>query len=42
MPNQQQLDRQNDRRLLTPLLLMAVLLVVGILIFSYTGHALAA
>jgi hypothetical protein len=35
-------DRKNDRRLLTPLLLMATILVLGILIYAYTGHVLAA
>lgn len=39
MPNQHDLDRKNDIGLLTPLLLMAVILAVGILIFAYTGHA---
>jgi uncharacterized protein (UPF0333 family) len=42
MPNQHDLDRRNDIRLITPLLLMAVILAVGILIYAYTGHALAA
>ena len=42
MPNQQDLDRENDRRFVTPLLLMAAILAVGILLYSYTGHALAA
>jgi hypothetical protein len=32
----------NDRRLLTPLLLMAAIIVVGALIYAYTGHSLAA
>ncbi len=35
------LDRRNDKRLLTPLLLMAVIVVAGILIFTYSGHAFA-
>jgi hypothetical protein len=34
-------DRRNDKRLLTPLLLMAVIVVAGIVIYSYTGHASA-
>jgi hypothetical protein len=43
MPNQRNdLDRRNDKRLLTPLLLMAVIIVAGALIFSYAAHALAA
>ncbi len=42
MANQRDLDRQNDMRLLTPLLLMATILVFGILVYAYTGHALAA
>jgi len=42
MPNQQDRDRKNDMRFLTPLLLMALLLVGGILIYAYTGHSLAA
>lgn len=39
---QENIDRTNDRRLLTPLLLMATILALGILIYAYTGHALAA
>jgi hypothetical protein len=39
---QSDLDRRNDRALLTPLLLMALVLVLGILVYVYTGHALAA
>ena len=35
------LDRRNDARLLTPLLLMATILVVGVLVSVYTGHPLA-
>jgi hypothetical protein len=42
MPNQQDLDRTNDARFLTPLLVMAVILVGGILVYAYAGHALAA
>jgi uncharacterized protein (UPF0333 family) len=42
MPNQHDLDRRNDASLLTPLLLMAVLLVLGIVVLAYTGHSLAA
>ena len=42
MVNQRDLDRQNDMRLLTPLLLMATILAFGILAYAFTGHALAA
>jgi hypothetical protein len=42
MQKRSELDRRNDRLLLTPLLLMALILVGGILIYVYTGHALAA
>jgi hypothetical protein len=41
MPNQKDLDRRNDKSLLTPLLLMAVIVVAAIVIFTYTGHASA-
>jgi hypothetical protein len=42
MPNQRDRDRANDIHFLTPLLLIAVIVVCGILIFAYAGHALAA
>jgi hypothetical protein len=42
MPSQRNLDRNNDNQFLTPLLLMAVILIIGILFYAYTGHALAA
>jgi hypothetical protein len=42
MPDHQNSDRDNDVRFLTPLLLMAVILVCGILFYAYTGHSLAA
>jgi len=42
MEKQSDLDRKNDRALLTPLLLMALVLVLGILFYVYTGHASAA
>jgi hypothetical protein len=42
MANQRDLDRHNDARLLTPLLLMATILAVGILVYAFTGHAHAA
>jgi hypothetical protein len=42
MPDQHDLDHRNDVRFLLPLLLMALIIVIGILIVAYTGHALAA
>jgi len=36
VPNQ---DRTNDTRLLTPLLLMALIVVCELLYFGYLGHA---
>ncbi len=42
MPNQHELDRRNDTKFLTPLLLMALILVGGVLLYAYTGHSLAA
>jgi hypothetical protein len=42
LANQRDLDRQNDMRLLTPLLLMATILAFGILVYAFAGHALAA
>jgi len=42
MSNQRDRDRANDARLLTPLLLMAVILAAGIFLYAYTGHSLAA
>ena len=41
MPSRRDLDRYNDNRFLTPLLLMAVILIIGVLFYAYTGHALA-
>jgi hypothetical protein len=45
MPDQHhdrnQHDRNNDGRFLTPLLLMALIVAVGFLIYAYAGHALA-
>lgn len=41
MPYQDEHDRVNDKRLLTPLLLMAVIVALGVLVFAYTGHAVA-
>ena len=42
MDKQSDLDRRNDTRLLTPLLLMALILVGGILLYTYAGYASAA
>jgi hypothetical protein len=42
MPDHRNSDRDNDVHFLTPLLLMAVILVGGILLYAYTGHSLAA
>ena len=36
-PSQRETDRKNDNRLLTPLLLMALVIVGGILIFALLG-----
>jgi hypothetical protein len=41
MPDQHDLDRKNDIRLLTPLLLMAAILAAGVLVYALTGHAIA-
>ncbi len=41
MPRQGDLDRQNDMRFLTPILLMAAILACAILVYADTGHALA-
>ena len=40
MPDQREIDRKNDSKFLTPLLLMAAVLVCAILIYSYAGHSL--
>ena len=42
MAEKGEIDRRNDVKFLTPLLLMAPLLAGGILLYAYTGHALAA
>jgi hypothetical protein len=34
-----EIDRRNDANLITPLLLMALVIAVGILAFALTGHA---
>jgi hypothetical protein len=36
-PSQRETDRKNDNRLLTPLLLMALVIAGGILIFAMLG-----
>ena len=38
MPNQR--DRENDMKLLTPLLLMAIAIACGFLFTAYAGHTL--
>jgi hypothetical protein len=42
MPDQHDLDRRNDARFVMPLLIMALIIVAGMLLYAYTGHALAA
>jgi hypothetical protein len=42
MSSQRDIDRRNDARLLTPLLVMALVIAAGILFYTLTGHALAA
>jgi hypothetical protein len=42
MPSQRDIDRRNDARLLTPLLLMALVIAAGVLFYALTGYALAA
>ncbi|MFZ1153134.1 MAG: hypothetical protein WAR76_25955 [Xanthobacteraceae bacterium] len=42
MPSQRDIDRRNDARLLTPLLLMALVIAAGVLFYALIGHALAA
>jgi hypothetical protein len=42
MTSQRDIDRRNDTRLLTPLLLMALVIVAGVLFYALTAHALAA
>jgi hypothetical protein len=41
MAGQRDIDRRNDARLLTPLLLMALVIAAGVLFYALTGHALA-
>jgi len=40
MPSQRDIDRRNDARLLTPLLVMALVIAGGVLVWVLTGHAL--
>jgi hypothetical protein len=40
MSYRNEIDRKNDTRLVTPLLLMALVIVAGILAFSLSGHPL--
>ncbi len=42
MANHRDLDRKNDSRFLTAILVMALLLLGGILAYAYTDHSLAA
>jgi len=42
MANQRDIDRRSDARLLTPLLVMALVIAAGVLFYALTGHALAA
>jgi hypothetical protein len=40
--SQDEIDRRNDAKLLTPLLVMALVIVAGILFYALTGHVPAA
>jgi len=40
--SQHEIDRRNDAKLLTPLLLMALMIAAGILFYALSGHVLAA
>lgn len=42
MPSQRKIDRRNDAKLLTPLLLMALVIAAGVLFAVLIDHALAA
>jgi hypothetical protein len=39
MPSQRDIDRRNDAKLLTPLLLMAIVIAAGVLLYALIGHA---
>jgi hypothetical protein len=41
MPSPRDIDRRNDAKLLTPLLVMALVIAAGVLYYALTGHALA-
>jgi hypothetical protein len=40
--SQYEIDRRNDAKLLTPLLVMALVIAAGILFYALSGHALSA
>jgi hypothetical protein len=42
MANQRDIDRRNDTRLFTPLLVMALVIAAGVLFYALSAHALAA
>jgi hypothetical protein len=39
MPSQRDIDRRNDAKLLTPLLVMALVIAAGVLFYTLIGHA---
>jgi hypothetical protein len=39
MLSQRDIDRRNDARLLTPLLVMALVIAAGVLFYALIGHA---
>ena len=39
MANQRDIDRRNDTKLLTPLLVMALVIAAGILLYALAGNA---
>ena len=41
MSDDRDINRSNDAKLLTPLLLMALIVVCGFLFYAFTGHPLA-
>jgi hypothetical protein len=41
MSSQRDIDRRNDARFLTPLLVMALVIAAGVLFYALAGHALA-
>jgi len=42
MPSPREIDRRNDAKLLTPLLVMAIVIAAAVLYYALTGHSLAA